>query len=192
MLQSEQLDTVLVLAADDKVAAGLLIQRLPIEGEGNLAGQADSVEREAALGQSEDFSRVKVVKQRDMEMGPETQFGLRVVELGKNKHGEPVTSCVVEAREIEAPAKAKLKPTRKEAQAYEIIQDLISRGGHTPIGKDFPNGIRAVNRKQIEDALLFRGLIPEASARQGMSRIITNLVEKRLAVQLGDVVWLSA
>jgi molecular chaperone Hsp33 len=39
MLQSEQLDTVLVLAADDKVAAGLLIQRLPIEGEGNLAGR---------------------------------------------------------------------------------------------------------------------------------------------------------
>ena len=39
MRQSEQLETVLVLAADDKVAAGLLIQRLPIEGMGNLAGQ---------------------------------------------------------------------------------------------------------------------------------------------------------
>jgi len=38
MLQSEQLDTTLVLAADAKVAAGLLIQRLPVEGEGNLAG----------------------------------------------------------------------------------------------------------------------------------------------------------
>ena len=34
MRQSEQLETTLVLAADDKVAAGLLIQRLPIEGEG--------------------------------------------------------------------------------------------------------------------------------------------------------------
>jgi molecular chaperone Hsp33 len=39
MLQSEQLDTTLVLAADRKVAAGLLIQRLPIEGEGNLGGR---------------------------------------------------------------------------------------------------------------------------------------------------------
>ena len=39
MLQSEQLDTRLVLAADDRIAAGLLIQRLPIEGAGNLAGQ---------------------------------------------------------------------------------------------------------------------------------------------------------
>ncbi len=61
MLQSEQLDTVLVLAADDKVAAGLLIQRLPVEGEGNLAGQADSVAREAELGQSEDFSRIAIL-----------------------------------------------------------------------------------------------------------------------------------
>jgi molecular chaperone Hsp33 len=40
MLQSEQLDTRLVLAANDQVAAGLLIQRLPIEGEGNLEGRA--------------------------------------------------------------------------------------------------------------------------------------------------------
>ena len=61
MLQSEQLDTVLVLAADDKVAAGLLIQRLPVEGEGNLAGQMDSVAREAELGQSEDFSRIAIL-----------------------------------------------------------------------------------------------------------------------------------
>ena len=61
MLQSEQLDTVLVLAADDKVAAGLLIQRLPVEGDGNLAGQVDSAEREALLGQSEDFSRIAIL-----------------------------------------------------------------------------------------------------------------------------------
>lgn len=36
MRQSEQLDTKLVLAADNNVAAGLLIQRLPAEGEGNI------------------------------------------------------------------------------------------------------------------------------------------------------------
>jgi molecular chaperone Hsp33 len=36
MRQSEQLDTRLVLAADNNVAAGLLIQRLPAEGEANI------------------------------------------------------------------------------------------------------------------------------------------------------------
>jgi molecular chaperone Hsp33 len=39
MLQSEQLDTKLVLAANGDIAAGLLIQRLPIQGEGNLEGR---------------------------------------------------------------------------------------------------------------------------------------------------------
>ena len=40
MLQSEQLDTKLILAANDDIAAGLLIQRLPVAGAGNLGGRA--------------------------------------------------------------------------------------------------------------------------------------------------------
>jgi molecular chaperone Hsp33 len=56
MLQSEQLDTRLVLAADDKVAAGLLIQRLPVEGAANLAGV--NVANEDMIGQSEGFNRI--------------------------------------------------------------------------------------------------------------------------------------
>lgn len=54
MLQSEQLDTRLVLAANDQVAAGLLIQRLPVEGEGNLAGRRNEDE----IGLSEAFNRI--------------------------------------------------------------------------------------------------------------------------------------
>jgi len=61
MLQSEQLDTTLILAANDKVAAVLLIQRLPIEGEGNLAGRFDSVERESVLGKDEDYNRIAIL-----------------------------------------------------------------------------------------------------------------------------------
>jgi len=38
MRQSEQLDAKLILAANDEIAAGLLIQRMPVEGEANLAG----------------------------------------------------------------------------------------------------------------------------------------------------------
>ena len=49
MLQSEQLDTRLVLAADEQVAAGLLLQRLPTAG-----GAVD----ETRIGRDEDFNRV--------------------------------------------------------------------------------------------------------------------------------------
>lgn len=57
MLQSEQLDTRLVLAADGDIAAGLLIQRLPVEGEGNLEGRRN----EDDIGLSDAFNRISIL-----------------------------------------------------------------------------------------------------------------------------------
>ena len=57
MLQSEQRDTTLVLAANDEVAAGLLIQRMPAKGEGNLAGAAGRGD-EDQIGLNEDYNRI--------------------------------------------------------------------------------------------------------------------------------------
>jgi molecular chaperone Hsp33 len=54
MLQSEQLDTKLVLAANDTVAAGLLIQRLPVQGDKNLGEKS----REDEIGINEAFNRI--------------------------------------------------------------------------------------------------------------------------------------
>jgi len=57
MLQSEQLDTKLVLAANGDIAAGLLIQRLPVEGEGNLEGKRN----EDDIGLSDAFNRISIL-----------------------------------------------------------------------------------------------------------------------------------
>ena len=61
MLQSEQLDTCMVLAANAQVAAGLLIQRLPVMGQGNLAGQLDRDANEDQIGRSEDYQRIAML-----------------------------------------------------------------------------------------------------------------------------------
>ena len=67
MLQSEQLDTRLVLAANDEVAAGLLIQRLPMAGSGNLAGGANLAGEgpisadEDQIGRNEDYNRIALL-----------------------------------------------------------------------------------------------------------------------------------
>ncbi|MBC7993282.1 MAG: Hsp33 family molecular chaperone HslO [Rhizobacter sp.] len=53
MLQSEQLDTKLILAANDDIAAGLLIQRLPVEGAGNLGRK-----NEDEIGINEAYNRI--------------------------------------------------------------------------------------------------------------------------------------
>ncbi len=68
MLQSEQLDTRLILAADDELAAGLLIQRLPVEGQGNLEGA-----RGAAVGPRPGESAV-VRREREDEIGLNEAF----------------------------------------------------------------------------------------------------------------------
>ena len=62
MLQSEQLDTTLVLAADDKVAAGILSPRMPIKGEGNLGGgELSHSENEDQIGRNEDYNRISIL-----------------------------------------------------------------------------------------------------------------------------------
>ncbi len=61
MLQSEQLDTKLILAADNQVAAGLLIQRLPVQGEGNLAGRMMGRADEDEIGRNEDYNRIAIL-----------------------------------------------------------------------------------------------------------------------------------
>jgi len=62
MLQSEQLDTRLVLAANDQVAAGLLIQRLPVKGEANLQGGSSAAQaNEDEIGRNEDYNRISIL-----------------------------------------------------------------------------------------------------------------------------------
>ncbi len=61
MLQSEQLDTTLVLAANADVAAGLLIQRLPTLGTSNLAGSLVAKENEDEIGVNEHYNRIAIL-----------------------------------------------------------------------------------------------------------------------------------
>lgn len=65
MYKSEQLDTVLILAANAQRAAGLLIQRMPMKGAANLGAQNNAADIEArdALGANEDFERIAVLAQ---------------------------------------------------------------------------------------------------------------------------------
>ena len=71
MLQSEQLDTRLILAANDEVAAGLLIQRLPVEGAGNLG----TARNEDDIGLNEAYNRIAMLA---ATLSPDELLGLDV------------------------------------------------------------------------------------------------------------------
>jgi len=61
MLQSEQLDTTLVLAANDQIAAGLLIQRLPMQGDANLSGHGAHASAQDQMGHNEAYNHLAIL-----------------------------------------------------------------------------------------------------------------------------------
>ncbi len=73
MLQSEQLDTKLVLAASQHVAAGLLIQRMPLEGAANLGRR-----NEDDIGLSDAYNRISLLA---ATLTPEELLGLPTAQI---------------------------------------------------------------------------------------------------------------
>ena len=61
MRNSEQLDTTLVLAANDEVAAGLLIQRMPVKGEANLDAARNLESDGDQMDANEDYNRISTL-----------------------------------------------------------------------------------------------------------------------------------
>jgi molecular chaperone Hsp33 len=75
MKMSEQLDTKIVLAANADGAAGMLIQRMPLEGEGNLEGRFGA---ERALELEDAFPRIAM---KVATLKPEELLGLPMEQL---------------------------------------------------------------------------------------------------------------
>jgi molecular chaperone Hsp33 len=61
MRQSEQLETRLVLAANEDAACGLLIQRLPVLGAGNLGGRVAAADEASEAASDEAFRRIALL-----------------------------------------------------------------------------------------------------------------------------------
>ncbi len=62
---------------------------------------------------------ITAMKQRDMEIGRSIGFDLKVVELGKNARGKPITSCVVET--CDAAARADFESDAIRLQPREAL-----------------------------------------------------------------------
>jgi hypothetical protein len=63
-------------------------------GHSSLRAAVDT-EIELSRNDGEGISTVRVTKQRDLPPGDPMPFSLRAVELGTNRRGRPITSCIV-------------------------------------------------------------------------------------------------
>lgn len=109
-----------------------------------------AIDTEIEVKASED-SPVKTatsVKQREMPKGEVFHFQLEVVELGKNKHDEPVTTCVVQQPSDEdiAAVEAAEKENLSDDQiaALRVLTNLLAGEGMVSTHPDLPKGVRSV------------------------------------------------
>mgnify|MGYP003339676735 CR=1 FL=1 len=131
MLQSEQLDTRLVLAANDEIAAGLLIQRLPVEGEGNLGG----LRNEDDIGLSEAFNRIAHLAStltRDELLTLDADTVLRRLfweePLQRFEPLAPRFSCTCSTERVKG---------MLTSLGEEEVQDILAEQGQVEVGCDF-------------------------------------------------------
>jgi molecular chaperone Hsp33 len=131
MLQSEQLDTRLMLAASDQGAAGLLIQRLPVEGEGNLERQ----QREDEIGLNEAFNRIALLAAtvtRDELLGLDASTLLRRLFWEEDvRRFEPLTprfACTCSRERVRGMLRG---------LGRDEVQGILAERGDVEIGCDF-------------------------------------------------------
>jgi len=97
-------------------------------GHSSLRAAVDT-EIEISREEGASFSVVKIAKQRDMEIGKDMAFSLRVVTLGQNRHGEDVTSCVVEPYDIDTTEKTKARLSPRQDFVYRAIVIAVDKYG---------------------------------------------------------------
>jgi molecular chaperone Hsp33 len=136
MLQSEQLDTRLVLAADDNMATGLLIQRLPVQGQNNLQGAGRN---EDMIGLDEAYNRISLLA------GTLTREELLSLDADKILHRlfweEPMRRFPVMAGEdgprfVCSCSRARVGSMLKSLGRAEV-DDIVREQGRVEIGCDF-------------------------------------------------------
>lgn len=136
----------------------------------------------------------RVTKQRDLDGAGEFPFSLKVIELGENRRGKPVTSCVVETVNDQAPGGAsgiQRRLTGHTKRAFEVLTDLIVESGQAD-HKGVPGGLSSVPEKWWRERFYDRAMpgADQDSKKRAFRRAADTLVETRYAAITAGRVWL--
>lgn len=163
-------------------------------GHSSLRAAVDT-EIEISRKENDDFSNIKIQKQRDMDMEADMQFKLKRVVLGQNKYNEEVTSCVVEPYILSEDVEARInKKAQKPAikKAYDATVECVGVRGVIRGSDNLPN-VKTITYEQFKEGLDKRGIIElgTSGARSISSRIRKELIEADLIVCRDDFIWLK-
>ena len=157
----------------------------------SLLRAAIDTEIEVVAGAGEEKSAT-VVKQRELKKGDVFGFTLKVVELGENRHGEKVTTCLVDGGgQVEAQPKGLHKKLADGPQAaLDILKRVVSASGREGNG-GVPPGCLSVPEDWWRDRF-YESADPglkQDSKLKSFQRAAAALIAKRIVGMAANRVW---
>jgi hypothetical protein len=165
-------------------------------GHSSLRAAVDT-EIEISRNEGDDFSLVKVVKQRDLEKEDDTAFKLKSIEIGENQYFETQTSCVVEFIEIDESKVKSTKLTDMQQFVYDAIVHSIMSVGR--VRRIYGYDLKSISYDDMREVLEQRGYkeMLETKNRTTAQQIKSTTQTVRVALQKkgkigmdGEYVWL--
>jgi hypothetical protein len=145
-------------------------------GHSSLRAAVDT-EIEIFRPEGERISTVRVTKQRDMERCEPMPFSLTVVELGHNRRGKPITSCVVKHEDEKMASKPK-QVGRQASYSADAMLDYLPAANASEWAKRAKEdcGISATRFYQLKAELKKRGAYQTEAASGKLVRTSTPLI----------------
>jgi hypothetical protein len=117
-----------------------------------------------------------------------------VVEVGRDKNGKPITSCVVIPSEGVATAGRHIKLTDNQRRFFAILDTAITEAPAdlTGIG-NVPHGVKAVTRTDLKRYLVVGGWVEAEPANKGraqVSQMLNKLAGKGAVGATDEHVWI--
>jgi hypothetical protein len=136
-----------------------------------------------------------VTKQRDMETKGEFWFSLEPIELGTNRRGKPVTSCVVvEAEKPNGTAgqngtKGPKLPDGASLAMRALVAALGKAGAKLPPTSDYPSDTTAVSAGTWREEFYQLKSGPNDTKKHAFSRAEETLLARNIITQRNGLVW---
>ncbi len=150
-----------------------------------------AVDTEIEVADREGARVAVVTKQRDLPKGGEIGFKLVPVPLGHNRHGEEVTSCIVETMTAVGIAPRNRLPPQVRV-ILDKLHDLCAGGGELlPTGDGFPpppaRGVRHEVWRAAADSVL--GHLGDQSRKRTFNRAVESLLARKIVGSWDGWVW---
>lgn len=152
-----------------------------------------AVDVEVEVSTSDGGRSLRVSKGRDDADGQQYGFKLKVVDLGQDDDGDPITTCVVEECEASRPVgRSQRKLSAQHRQALECLREAIGEHGERNVVVGLSAQICAIRRRTWLDVATERGLGPSESATdKALTRALPVLRDAKLIGTSMPWIWLT-